>query len=71
MTEAVRAKLGDDRERAIHLRGDREVSYGEVIAVVDQLAAGGFLKVALLANARGGDSVRAPSIPSGGTRAGD
>jgi biopolymer transport protein ExbD/biopolymer transport protein TolR len=71
VTEAVRAKLGNDRERAIHLRGDRDVSYGEVIAVVDQLAAGGSLKVALLANARGGDNARPPSIPSGGTRTGD
>ncbi len=68
---AVRAKLGDDRERAIHLRGDRDVSYGEVIAVVDQLAAGGYLKVALLANARADDRPRTPGLPSGGTRAGD
>ena len=71
VTDAVRAKLGDDRDRAIHLRGDRDVSYGEVIAVVDQLAAGGFLKVSLLANARGGDSARASSNSSGGTRAGE
>jgi biopolymer transport protein TolR len=52
VAEALRAKLGADRDRAIHLRGDRDVVYGEVVAVMDQLAASGFVKVALIANAR-------------------
>ncbi len=26
--QALRRKLGDERERAIHLRGDRDVAYG-------------------------------------------
>jgi biopolymer transport protein ExbD/biopolymer transport protein TolR len=50
--EAVRAKFGSDRDRAIHLRGDREAAYGEVVALMDRLAANGFAKVALLANSR-------------------
>ncbi len=49
---AVRAKLGADRDRAIHLRGDREAAYGEMVAVMGQLSASGFAKVALITNAR-------------------
>ena len=60
IVQALRAKLGHERDRAIHLRGDREVIYGEVIAVMDQLAAGGFVKIALIANARGAERASAP-----------
>jgi biopolymer transport protein ExbD/biopolymer transport protein TolR len=63
--DAVRAKLSDDRERAIHLRGDRDVVYGDIVAIVDQLAANGFLKVALLANARSNDRPPASRPPAG------
>jgi biopolymer transport protein ExbD/biopolymer transport protein TolR len=58
---AVRAKLGADRDRAIHLRGDREAAYGEMVAVMDQLSASGFVKVALIANARMQQGVTAPA----------
>ena len=53
-------EVGDDRTRTIHVRGDRDVAYGEVMAVMDQLAADGFNKVALLANSHGEPSARAP-----------
>jgi biopolymer transport protein TolR len=48
---AVRGKLGDDINRPIYVRGDREVAYGEVVAVMDQLAINGLVKIALVANA--------------------
>jgi biopolymer transport protein ExbD len=51
LTTAVRAKLGDDQNRQIYLRGDRDVIYGEIIAVMDQLALNGLVKMALVANA--------------------
>lgn len=70
VADAVRARLGDDRERAIHLRGDREVAYGDVVAIVDQLAANGILKVALLANARSDDRLPASKPPLGENRSG-
>jgi biopolymer transport protein TolR len=60
VAEALRAKLGADRDRAIHLRGDRDVVYGEVVTVMDQLAASGFVKVALIANARMQQGAAAP-----------
>ena len=70
VADAVRTRLGDDRERAIHLRGDRDVVYGDIVAIVDQLAANGFLKVALLANARGDDRLSPSKPPLGENRSG-
>lgn len=49
---ALRARLGGEGDRVIHLRGDRDVAYGEIVSLMDRLAANGFVKVALLANAQ-------------------
>jgi biopolymer transport protein ExbD/biopolymer transport protein TolR len=49
---ALRASVDGDQDRIVHVRGDREARYGDIIAVMDQLASGGFDKVALLANAQ-------------------
>jgi biopolymer transport protein TolR len=57
LTTAVRAKLGDDQNRQIYLRGDRDVIYGEIIAVMDQLALNGLVKMALVANASSASAV--------------
>src|SRR5712675_672252 len=51
LTQAVRGKLGNDLNRQIYVRGDREVIYGEIIGVMDQLALNGLAKIALVANA--------------------
>jgi biopolymer transport protein ExbD len=53
IVESLQTKYGEDRARPIHLRGDRDVPYGEMVALIDQLAANGFMKVALLANSHG------------------
>jgi biopolymer transport protein TolR len=57
LTTAVRAKLGDDQNRQIYVRGDRDVIYGEIIAVMDQLALNGLVKMALVANASSATTV--------------
>jgi biopolymer transport protein ExbD len=49
---AVRARLGNDKDRAIQLRGDRDVVYGDMIAIMDRLAQVGLVKIALVANGR-------------------
>jgi biopolymer transport protein TolR len=62
----VRAKLGDERGRPIYLRGDRDVAYGEIVAVVDRLALNGLSKFALVsigydqADSRAPEPVGAP-----------
>jgi biopolymer transport protein TolR len=57
LTAAVRAKLWDDQNRQIYVRGDRDVIYGQIIAVMDQLALSGFVKMALVANASSATAV--------------
>ncbi len=59
----VRQQLaGEDRH--VHVRGDREVAYGEVVALMDHLAAHGIVKIALLASSRRGDAVPPAQIPA-------
>lgn len=53
--EVRRLLNGEDRH--VHVRGDREVAYGEIVAVMDHLAANGIVKIALLATGKStGDS---------------
>ena len=51
MVAAVRALMGDS-PRIVHVRGDREVAYGEVVGVLDELALNGITKLSLIANQR-------------------
>jgi biopolymer transport protein ExbD len=53
LVPAVRAKLDGDTNRPIYVRGDREVAYGEVVGIMDQLALNGLTKISLVANASG------------------
>lgn len=46
--KALDAATGKDREQRIFLRADKEVSYGEVMDVMNQLRDAGYLKVALV-----------------------
>jgi biopolymer transport protein TolR len=61
LAQAVRGKLGDDQNRQIYVRGDRDVIYGEIIGVMDQLALNGLAKIALVANASSAGPV--PVVP--------
>jgi biopolymer transport protein TolR len=64
LASAIRAKLGNDSEQTIHVRGDREAVYGDMIAVMDRLAQVGLVKIALVANARNQPAPR-PADPPG------
>jgi biopolymer transport protein TolR len=64
LAAAVHAKLGDDQNRQIYVRGDRDVIYGDIVAVMDQLALSGLVKMALVANAS-----TATAVPSDGSEA--
>jgi biopolymer transport protein TolR len=65
LLSALRAQSGEDRDRAIHLRGDRDVAYGEVVSVMDRLAANGFTSIALLANSNGAAPAPKTDTPVG------
>ena len=45
---ALDAATGMDREQRVFLRADKSVPYGEVMAVLNLLRGGGYLKVALV-----------------------
>ena len=53
-------------ERRIFVRGDRSTSYGRVMEVMGTVSAGGFTRVALLAEQppRAGSAARAPQAPA-------
>jgi biopolymer transport protein ExbD/biopolymer transport protein TolR len=43
----------NDKERRIHVRGDRSVSYGKVIEAMGKINSAGFIKVALVSEVPG------------------
>jgi TonB system transport protein ExbD (group 1) len=48
LAAALEAASGGDRERAVLIRGDAALPYGDVMTVLDALREAGFLKVALV-----------------------
>ncbi|WP_226936826.1 TonB system transport protein ExbD [Pseudogemmobacter faecipullorum] len=45
---ALDAKTGGDREQAVFFRADKEIPYGELMVILDELRVAGYLKVALV-----------------------
>lgn len=63
LANLIQMKMGADRNRLIHVRGDRGAIYGEVVGVMDELARNGFVRVALITNSRP-DVEDRPAAPS-------
>ena len=61
LVQWVRAKMGDDSNRIVHLRGDKEAAYGQIIAVMDELATHGITHIAMAADAGKKPSGAAPN----------
>ncbi len=59
LVSTLRDRLADDPERVVHVRGDRDAAYGEVVAVIDLLAGGGITRIALVSRPNG-PAVAAP-----------
>ena len=55
----VKAKLGDSNG-VVQLRGDRDASYGDVVSVMDELAANGVTRIAIVSGPRRTPSRRLP-----------
>lgn len=47
---AIQDKLGSGISQIIHLRGDKEAAYGDVVAVMDLLATNGLTHIAIVAD---------------------
>ncbi len=54
----VKLALGDDLTRVVHLRGDKEVAFGQIVAVMDELAHNGVVHLAIVTD----PSTRAPEL---------
>ncbi|HTO80173.1 MAG TPA: biopolymer transporter ExbD [Methylocystis sp.] len=52
LIDGVRAMMGDDTSRVVHVRGDTEAVYGQVVAVMDKLATNGITHIAIMTNSR-------------------
>ena len=44
----VKLQIGDDTARFVHLKGDRQAAFGDVVAVMDDLASQGVVHLAIM-----------------------
>lgn len=58
---AVKARLDGRADRAIHVRGDRDAPYGDVVGVIDLLAADGLTRIALVSRPSPAPAVASPA----------
>jgi biopolymer transport protein TolR len=65
LVDGVRAMMGDDLTRVVHVRGDTDAVYGEVVAVMDRLATNGITHIAIMTNSRSKTGPAAPAAPVG------
>ncbi|MCC3245557.1 biopolymer transporter ExbD [Methylocystis sp. WRRC1] len=52
LIDGIRAMMGDDQSRIVHVRGDTEAVYGQVVAVMDKLANNGITHIAIMTHSR-------------------
>jgi biopolymer transport protein TolR len=57
LAATVKARLGESNG-VVQLRGDRDASYGDVVSVMDELAANGVTRIAIVSSGR-----RSPASP--------
>lgn len=72
LVATVKAKLAGEEEHVIHIRGDKEAAYGDVVAVMDLLASNGMTKLAILSDSRKQPAGKTPPTgpaPAGATLA--
>jgi biopolymer transport protein ExbD/biopolymer transport protein TolR len=64
LVDGIKAMMGSDTSRIVHVRGDKEANYGEVIAVMDRLATNGITHIAILTDSRGKTGAAARAVPA-------
>jgi len=65
LVDGIRAMMGDDKTRVVHVRGDTEAVYGEVVSVMDKLATNGITHIAIMTNSRSKTAAPIKSGPAG------
>ena len=51
LAATVKARLGDSNG-VVQLRGDRDAAYGDVVSIMDELAANGITRIAIVSGPR-------------------
>jgi biopolymer transport protein TolR len=69
LVDGVRTLMGDDLTRVVHVRGDTEAVYGEVVKVMDKLASNGITHIAIMTNSRNKQADAAGSGPAAASAA--
>ncbi|WP_424360846.1 ExbD/TolR family protein [Methylocystis parvus] len=64
LIDGIRAMMGDDHTRVVHVRGDSEAVYGEVVAVMDKLATNGITHIAIMTNSRSKTGAAVKAAPA-------
>ena len=63
LVAAVRARIGDDSNRVVRIRGDRDAAYGAIVSVLDLLASNGLTHLAIVADRSGRTPAPAVDTP--------
>jgi biopolymer transport protein ExbD len=63
LAATVRARLRDSNG-VVQLRGDRDASYGDVVSVMDELAANGVTRIAIVSSSRRSAPALTPPAPA-------
>jgi biopolymer transport protein ExbD/biopolymer transport protein TolR len=70
LLDGIRAMMGGDTSRVVHVRGDSEAVYGEVVGVMDKLASNGITHIAIMTNShrsKTGTMLKTHDAPAGGS----
>ena len=70
LLDGIRAMMGGDTSRVVHVRGDSEAVYGEVVGVMDKLASNGITHIAIMTNShrsKTGAMLKTRDAPDGGS----
>jgi len=70
LLDGIRAMMGGDTSRVVHVRGDSEAVYGEVVGVMDKLASNGITHIAIMTNShrsKTGAMLKTHDAPAGGS----
>ena len=68
LAATVKARLGESNG-VVQLRGDKEAAYGDVVSVMDELAANGVTRIAIVSSGRRSASAPPPPAPAAMTDA--
>ena len=52
LVDLIRVRLESDPSQSVHIRGDRDTTYGEIVNVMDVLIGGGIAKIAMVTDRR-------------------